>query len=212
MNSRTNSGILTAGVKTPLGSCFRGFQPFRDIDWPDSWPDRLNKSGSALSQSEGQMLIDIMNDHSLEQMVHLATREKKKNKTKKNKKKKTFDLLLTSLPGQFQEIRSPDKLSDHDIVAGTLKVVIPPIKKPQRKVYLYHKGDYESMRKDAFEFANENYFNGYPDTRSEQENFHLITSFIQNSADKRIPSKASRAVSSVPWITSEIRLKIRRRN
>ena len=32
---------------------------FKDI----AWPDRLNKSGSVLSQSEGQMLIDVMNDH-----------------------------------------------------------------------------------------------------------------------------------------------------
>ena len=56
--------------------------------------------------------------------------------------KKYIDLLLTSLPGQFQDVHSPDKLSDHDIVAGALKVVIPPIKKPRRKVYLYHKGDY----------------------------------------------------------------------
>ena len=36
---------------------------FKDI----AWPDRLNKSGSMLSQSDGQMLIDIMNDHGLEQ-------------------------------------------------------------------------------------------------------------------------------------------------
>ena len=35
---------------------------FKDIDWPD----RLSKSGSTLSQSEGQILIDIMNDHGLE--------------------------------------------------------------------------------------------------------------------------------------------------
>ena len=84
---------------------------FRDIDWPD----KLNKSGSALSQSEGQMLIDIMNDHGLEQLGHFPTREKN-----------TLDLLLTSLPGQFQDIHSLDKLSDHDIGAGTLKVVIPP--------------------------------------------------------------------------------------
>ena len=103
-------------------------------------------------------------------------------------------------------------LSDHDIIAGTLNVVIPPIKKPRRKVYLYQKGDYESMRKDAFEFAKENYFNGFTDTRSVQENFNLITSFIQDSADRHIPSKTSRTVSSVPWITSEIRRKIRRRN
>ena len=170
---------------------------FRDIDWPD----RRNKSGSALSQSEGQMLTDMMNDHGFEQLVHFPTREKN-----------TLDLLLTSLPGQFQDIHSPDKLSDHDIVAGTLKVVISPIKKPRRKVYLYQKGDYESMRKDAFEFAKERYFNSFPDTRSVQENFNLITSFIQDFADKHIRSKTSRTVSSVPWITSEIRRKIRRRN
>ena len=40
----------------------------------------------------------------------------------------------------------------------------------------------------------------------------MITSFIQDSADKHIPSKTSRSVSSIPWITSEIRRKIRRRN
>ena len=91
-------------------------------------------------------------------------------------------------------------------------LILLPINKPRRKVYLYQKGNYESMRKDVFEFAKEKYFNGYPDTRSVKENFNLITSFIQDSADKHIPSKTSRTVSSVPWITSEIRRKIRRRN
>ena len=61
-------------------------------------------------------------------------------------------------------------------------------------------------------FAKDRYFNGYSDNRSVQENFDLITSFIQESADKHIPSKTSRSVSSVPWITPEIRRKIRRRN
>ena len=131
------------------------------------------------------MLIGIMNVHGLEQLVHFPTREKK-----------TLDFLLISLPGQFQDIHSPDKLSDHDIIAGTLKMVIPTINKPLRKVY--QKGDYQSMRKDAFEFAKEKYFIGYPDTRSVQENFNLITSFIQDSADKHIPSKTSRTVFLFP--------------
>ena len=69
-----------------------------------------------LSQSEGQILIDLMNDHGLEQMVHFPTREKN-----------TLDLILTTLPGQFQDVHSPDKLSDHDIVSGTLKIFILPI-------------------------------------------------------------------------------------
>ena len=66
------------------------------------------------------------------------------------------------------------------------------------------------MRKDTLEFAKEKYFNGHSDTRSVQENFDLLTSFIQDSAD--IPSKTSRSVSSIPWITPEIRRKIRRKN
>ena len=108
-----------------------------------------------------------MNDHGLEQMVHFPTREKN-----------TLDLILTTLPGQFQDVHSPDKLSDHDIVSGTLKIFIPPTKKPRRKVYLYQKGDYESMRKDTLEFAKEKYFNGHSDTCSVQETFDLLTSFI----------------------------------
>ena len=143
-----------------------------------------------------------MNDHGLEQMVHFPTQEKN-----------ILDLILTTLPGQFQDVHSPDKLSDHDIVfSGTLKIFIPPIKKPRRKVYLYRKGNYESLRKDTFEFAKEKYFSGHSDTRSVQENFDLLTSFIQDSADKHIPSKTNRPVSSIPWITSEIRRTIRRRN
>ena len=95
------------------------------------WPDKLGKSGSPLSLSEGEKFIEILNDHHLEQLVHFPYREKK-----------TLDLLITSLPSQFLDIQSPDRLSDHDIASGTLKIVIPPIKKPRRKVYRYQKGDY----------------------------------------------------------------------
>ena len=52
--------------------------------------------------------------------------------------KNTLDLLLTSLPGgQFQISHSPDKRSDHDIVAGTLEVVIPPYRNTAGKGCIY---------------------------------------------------------------------------
>ena len=130
-----------------------------------------------------------MNDYSLEQMVHFPTREKN-----------TLDLNLTTLPGQFQDVHCPDKLSDHASVSGTLKSFIAPIQTPRRKVYLYQKGDYESMRKDTLEFAKEKYFNDHSDTRSVQKNFNLLTSFIQDSADKHIPSKASRLSLQFPGL------------
>ena len=141
-----------------------------------------------------------MNDHGLEQMVHFPTREKN-----------TLDLILTTLPGQFQDVHFPDKLSDHDIVSGTLKIFIPQIKKPRRKVYLYQKGDYESMRKDTLEFAKEKYFNGHSDTRSVQENFDILTSFIQDSADtKKTGSSKLRSKFETLW--REIKADVRKQH
>ena len=62
------------------------------------WPDMLNKSGSPLSPSEGEIFIEIMNDYGLEQLVHFPTRERI-----------TLDLIITSLPGQFVDIQPPNK-------------------------------------------------------------------------------------------------------
>ena len=68
------------------------------------------------------------------------------------------------------------------------------------------------MRRDSSNFAKDKYFNGHSGSRSVQANFNLITSFIQEAVDKYIPSKTSRSVASVPWITSEVRRNIRKRN
>ena len=81
------------------------------------------------------MLIDVMNDDGLEQLEHFTTREKN-----------TLDLILTSLPGQFQEIHSPEK-SDHDVISGTLIIhphphTLPPKNKTSEKVVFVPKGKF----------------------------------------------------------------------
>ena len=60
-----------------------------------------------------------MNDHGLEQMVHFRTREKN-----------ILDLILT-LPGLFQDVHSPDKLSDHRL--RNLENFHPPNKEISEK-------------------------------------------------------------------------------
>ena len=52
------------GKKLPSAHVLGDFN-FKDIDWQDI----LSKSDSTLCLSEGQILIDIKNDHGLEQMV-----------------------------------------------------------------------------------------------------------------------------------------------
>ena len=125
----------------------------------------------------------------LEQLVNFPTRERN-----------TLDLILTSLPGQFADIHSPDKLSDHDIVSGTLKIAIPPIKKPRRKVYRYQKGDYESMRAETLKFALQIL------GRSRKISISLHRLF----RNRQINISPQKLVAQL--ITPEIRRKIRRKN
>ena len=71
------------------------------------------------SQCEGQIYLDIMDDHGLGQTIHFPSGDKN-----------TLDSIFTSLTSQFQDIYSPGKLSNHDLVSGFLKKnIIPYIKK-----------------------------------------------------------------------------------
>ena len=103
---------------------------FRDIVWPETDQTKLIH---CLVNFLGEILTEIVNDYGLEQLVHFPTRERN-----------TLDLISNSFPGQFVDIHSPDRLSEHDMVSGTLKVIILPVKKPKRKVCGYQKGDCES--------------------------------------------------------------------
>ena len=97
-----------------LEDSFRGFQVTERTRFvTDRRTDRRpGKNNMSPNPSGGDI---IMNDYGLEQLVPFPSRERN-----------TLDLIITSLPGQFVDIHSPDRLSDHDIVSGTLKVVIPP--------------------------------------------------------------------------------------
>lgn len=40
-----------------------------------------------------------------------------------------LDLYLKTVSGQFKDIHTPEKLSDHDVIPGTLKISMSPIRK-----------------------------------------------------------------------------------
>ena len=110
----------------------------------------------------------------------------------------TLDLIFTSLPSQFQL----HKLSNHDVIAGTLKVNIPPIKKPRMKIGLYQKGDSEHMRNKV-----------HSDLQKKKNSvviqilYHSTIVFPGFSGCAH-PINTSRSVSSVMWVTPKIRRKI----
>jgi hypothetical protein len=147
-----------------------------------NWLTMLNKDSNSCSvDSDGQSLIDIMNETSAEQLVLFPTRGNN-----------TQDLLITTLPGQFTDIKSPDSLSDHDIVMGTLKCKAPRKTRSEREYYQYSKGNYHQMREDTQNFTKDKYFNGHHHNRTVEENWKMIKkNFIMKTTEKNIPSKTS---------------------
>ena len=105
---------------------------FREI----VWPARLSKCGTMLSQSKGQMLPDIMDDHGLEQMIHFPTHD--------NKTPCTWFLPLYRV--NFRIFTLQTNLVITTLFQDFLKIFIPHIKKPWREVFSYWRGDFETIR------------------------------------------------------------------
>ncbi|CAG2218688.1 SIAE [Mytilus edulis] len=167
-----------------------------------NWRTKLNKdTNTCLNGSDGQALIDILNEASAEQLILFPTRESN-----------TLDLLITTLPGQFTDIHSPDRLSDHDIVMGTLRCTLPRKIRPERTSYQYSKGNYNQMRDDSRDFTRDKYFNGHQNNRNVEENWIMIKEFILGTTKINVPTKILKGKQSIPWINKNIKTMIKRKN
>ena len=71
-----------------------------------------------------EQLLDIMNDHSLEQMV-----------TKPTRGDRTLDLIFTNSPSSVNKVETmpPTGNADHDIVYAEFSLTLKRKKKPTRK-------------------------------------------------------------------------------
>ncbi|MEL7309421.1 MAG: endonuclease/exonuclease/phosphatase family protein, partial [Pseudomonadota bacterium] len=100
-----------------------------------SWPNKIHRAGRQLYPSEGKLLMEIMDDHSLTQLVNFPTREAA-----------TLDLVITTTPDKFQDIYSPYKFSDHSAVKCTLSKTKSIRERGKRMIKKYNRGDYDKIR------------------------------------------------------------------
>ena len=103
----------------PMGSKLPSVHVLGDFNFREIvWPDRPNKNKTMLSQSDGRVLIDIMNDHGLEQLIHFPTREEN-----------TLDLIITSIyPVNFRTYTLQKNSVTMILLQGPLKLSSLPRK------------------------------------------------------------------------------------
>ena len=146
-----------------------------------------------------QTFLEIVADNGLEQIVDFPTG-----------KDNTLDLMLLSHPAYKLRCKPPPSIgnSDHDIVL--LDIACKPFKpKPvRRKIYLWKKADIYKIKEDLESFGNTFRNIGKRDIESL---WHALKDAIQNTIDKRVPSKMTQERHTHPWINTTIRRKINRK-
>jgi hypothetical protein len=163
-----------------------------DIDWIN----RVVKP-YAIEPSKCSLLLNICNDHFLDQSVKKPTRIV-------DKARNILDLVLTTHSNFVEDCDVTGGISDHLMPIFTLNLKPKYNKKQPRKVFLYSKADKTSLHSDMAAFQT-SFFNNSPDQHTVQENWDLFKNEITNLMNKHIPSKMTKPTQSKPWITREIR-------
>jgi len=167
-----------------------------DIDWKN-----LSVSPGASKGQAQRQLVDIVKEHCLTQIVDVPTRLDK-----------TLDILLTNNPTPVNRIKGmpPIGKSDHDIIHIEYDVNAKRIRKTPRKILLYNKADFESLRKHLHDFS-ERLQSTKIDQASANDIWNNFKDTLLKGIEKFIPSKMSKSKVGYPWIDLEIKRLIRKR-
>ena len=171
-----------------------------DFNAPDiSWQVPSVLPGSSNFNTH-QLLIDISQHHGLSQMVTEPTRLNN-----------TLDLFFTNLPTLIQEVEVVPGLSDHDAVIVQSKMRMSLAKQANRKIPLYSKANWQAIRADLQSLENKisDLILQGTDVDSVWRKFRDSILF---AVSQHVPHKMSRKHLSLPWITTQLRRQIRRRN
>ena len=115
-----------------------------------------------------------------------------------------LDLVFTSLPIVSETSVVPG-MSDHEAVlfsvnsAGYLSQNVT-----DHSVFLYHKGNFDAIRKDMIDLYN-NQLSINPCSKTVEENWQLFKTALLESISKYVPQKVIRNQKKLPWINCDIK-------
>ena len=166
----------------------------RDIDW-----DNLTPTQECRKKGLCDKLISILGEGQLHQMQRENTRGDA-----------ILDLFCTNKPSLVKSICTIPGLSDHDgIVLADILVKAQINKKPQRRVFVWSKANWDAIKSETIAFSEE-FMTSYRD-RSVEENWDTLVNHLKSSQEKHIPSKLSSTRYNVPWLTGTIRRMCRKK-
>ncbi|XP_072169500.1 uncharacterized protein [Diadema setosum] len=184
-NRRSHPNILIAG----------------DFNHPDiNWESQTTSNPT--SATTHQKLLDILLTNSLFQLVRDVTRPSSGN---------VLDLICTSNPSFVTNVEVLPGISDHHLLTYTINLSPNQQSKPSRKIHQFNKADVDQLQEATRAFSAE-FFLSDPGKRSVESNWMMISNFLNRCLSELIPSKMSKGKRHLPWITQDIKQKMRKRD
>ena len=161
-----------------------------NIDWK-----HYNLQSSSQPLSLYNIFIDFILEFGFVQLVNFPTREQS-----------ILDIFLTNFPSYEHTCQPLPGISDHKIVLIKSAVDIKLLKPTARKIYIWHKTDFESIRNMATEAAN-NFLSNY-DMNTPIDTFWNGFKRICTTCLEQIPSRMTTKRINQPWPGPKLKLSV----
>lgn len=170
-----------------------------DLNFPGFDWDHTSIKPSTPHAGLHKRFLDLLHDHSLVQLVTFPTRGDN-----------TLDLVVTNIPHLIPRVEPVPGVSDHEVVYFEYKARVTIRNGPPRSIPLYGKASWDQLRCDMVNLRSR--MEEMAPSSTTEELWTVFKEQLQSSTTTHIPHKTSRRKAGQPWITSELRRLIRKRD
>ncbi|MCP3930316.1 MAG: hypothetical protein GY705_14575 [Bacteroidetes bacterium] len=171
-----------------------------DFNLPDiNWLTQ-EISGNQYPKNINSLFLEMSQDLGFSQIINLPTRGDS-----------ILDLLFTNIPNFVLDYSILPGLGDHDLIK--VKANLQPIrKKPtKRRIHLWNRVDESKILNDTFNFRQK-FTTLFSTSDNPQDMWDFIKPNIDKIIEDNVDSKLTSSKTHQPWITSETKRMIRKKN
>ena len=120
-----------------------------------------------------------------------------------------LDLILTPQPSLITNVTIVPGISDHDAVTFQLNAAVKRLTKVKRKVFLFHKANFEEIKTKLQKLAKD-FIESNPLERTVEENWNLFKHYVFTVIDEFVPTKHIGGNKDLPWIYKTLKHKMKK--
>ena len=171
-----------------------------DFNLPDINWENQDIPGNRYPQSINEIFLEMSQNLGLQQIVDFPTRGTS-----------LLDLFFTNKPDLVSNCELLAGLGDHEAVSIKNSLFIKKKKPTKRKILLWNRADVNKIKEETHAFRN-TFLKTFSTSSNVNEMWEYIKKEIFNIIDKHVPFKMTSSKTHQPWINTETKKLIRKKN